>query len=238
MPASARRTRRARPALQIGREALDVWERLCHHGYMNPDAPPALPRHSPIEDAQGIAFGGAMAAFGIVMLTHLGFVTGQTAGLAVLVSYATGWGFGPVFFVVNLPFYWIGYRRMGLVFTLKTFAAVALLSVLAAVLPRYISFSELHPAAGAIFFGLISGSGLLALFRHGASLGGVGIVALLIQDRTGFRAGWTQLAFDTVLFAVALGLRDGVTVAWSFLGVLVLNFVIALNHRRDRYIAT
>ena len=98
-------------------------------------APPApKPEHSPLADAQGIAFGATMAATGVMLLTHLGLVTGQTAGLAVLISYVTGWSFGAVFFVVNLPFYWFGWRRMGLEFTLKTFAAVALLSVISALL--------------------------------------------------------------------------------------------------------
>ncbi|MDP4034111.1 MAG: YitT family protein [Pseudorhodobacter sp.] len=194
--------------------------------------------HTLIEDAQGIAYGAGMAAFGILILTQLGLVTGQTAGLAVLISYATGWGFGPVFFTINLPFYWIGYRRMGLTFTLKTFAAVALMSGLTMVMPGWLSFARLDPVFGAILFGAVSGSALLALFRHGASLGGVGIVALVLQDRTGFRAGWTQLLFDAVLFAVALTLRDIPTVALSFLGARVVNLVIAINHRRDRYIAT
>lgn len=195
-------------------------------------------RHSLIDDAQGIAYGSLMASFGIVILTHLGFVTGQTAGLAVLISYATGWGFGPVFFAINLPFYWLGYKRMGPVFVAKTFVAVGLLSVVSAVLPQYVSFATLHPAVGAVLFGFVSGSALLALFRHGASLGGVGIVALYLQDKTGFKAGWTQILFDICVFAIALTLRDAVTVAWSALGALVLNLVITMNHRRDRYIAT
>ncbi|MEZ5883713.1 MAG: YitT family protein [Paracoccaceae bacterium] len=195
-------------------------------------------QHSPLEDAQGIAYGGLMAAFGIVILTHLGFVTGQTAGLAVLISYATGWSFGIVFFLINLPFYWLGYLRMGRVFVLKTFVAVALLSAASMILPRHVSFETLHPAVGAVLFGFVSGSALLALFRHGASLGGVGIVALYLQDKTGFRAGWTQILFDIGVFSLALLLRDVQTVAWSFLGALVTNMVIAFNHRRDRYIAT
>ncbi|MDR5654510.1 YitT family protein [Ruixingdingia sedimenti] len=193
--------------------------------------------HSPFEDAQGIAYGGMMAAFGIVILTHLGLVTGQTAGLAVLISYMTGWAFGPVFFVINLPFYWLGWRRFGMAFTVKTFAAVALVSVLSALLPRHVGFATLHPGVGAVLFGMASGSALLALFRHGASLGGVGIVALWVQDHSRLRAGWVQLGFDAVLFAVALAVLDPVTVGWSFLGALVANLVIALNHRRDRYIA-
>ena len=44
------------------------------------------------------------------------------------------------------------------------------------------------------------------------------------------------MAFDAALFLIALSLRDPITVAWSFLGAVVLNLVIAINHRRDRYI--
>lgn len=198
---------------------------------------PSPPHHSLTEDAQGIAFGSFMAAVSIVLLTHLGFVTGQTAGLAILIAYATGWGFGPVFFVVNLPFYWLGWKRFGTAFVVKSFVAVALLSGLTMVLPRYLQFGFVHPALGAVLVGCLTGVGLLALFRHGSSLGGVGIVGLYVQDATGFRAGWVQLAFDAVLFAAALALRDPLTVGWSFLGAVVLNLTIAINHRRDRYVA-
>ena len=45
-------------------------------------------RHSLIEDAQGIAYGSFMAAVGVQLLTHLDFVTGQTAGLAILINFA------------------------------------------------------------------------------------------------------------------------------------------------------
>ncbi len=193
-------------------------------------------RHSPVDDAQAIAYGSFMASVGVLLLTHMGFVTGQTAGLALLIAYATGWGFGPVFFAVNLPFYWLGYRRLGLGFMLKSFVAVGLLSVLVSVLPALLQFGPVHPAVAAVLIGCMSGSALLALFRHGASLGGIGIVALYLQDATGFRAGWTQLIFDACLFSAALFLRDWQAVAWSALGALVLNLVIAINHRRDRYV--
>jgi uncharacterized membrane-anchored protein YitT (DUF2179 family) len=194
-------------------------------------------KHSLIEDAQGIAYGATMAAFGITVLTHLGLVTGQTAGLAVLIAYATGWGFGPVFFAVNIPFYLLGYLRMGPRFTAKTFAAVALMSALSIWMPGQVVFAHLNPWLGAVLFGFFSGSALLALFRHGASLGGIGILALMLQDRLGWRAGWVQLSFDAVLFALAFLVVPAKTVAISLLGALVVNLVIAVNHRRDRYIA-
>jgi uncharacterized membrane-anchored protein YitT (DUF2179 family) len=179
-----------------------------------------------------------MCGFGVHLLTAAGLVTGQTAGLAVLISYATGWAFGPVFVAINLPFYWLAWRRMGAAFTLRTFVAVGLMAGVTTALPHLVTVDRLDPLATAIVFGAIGGAGLLALFRHGASLGGVGIVALWLQDRTGLRAGWLQLGFDAVLFAVALWLLPPVLVLWSLAGAVVLNLVIAVNHRRDRYIAT
>ena len=71
--------------------------------------------------------------------------------------------------------------------------------------------------------------------RAGPTLG-IGIVGLYIQDATGFRAGWVQLIFDAALFALAFLVLPWDRVLWSALGAAVLNLVIAINHRRDRYI--
>jgi uncharacterized membrane-anchored protein YitT (DUF2179 family) len=149
----------------------------------------------------------------------------------------TGFAFGPVFFVLNLPFYWVALRRMGWLFTLKTVLAVGLVSVFSALRPELLSFAHVETLTGAVLAGVISGAGLLAIFRHRASLGGVGIVALYLQERTGFRAGWTQLLVDLVIFALALLTLPAGAVAYSLAGAVVLNAVIAINHRRDRYIA-
>lgn len=197
----------------------------------------APPRHSFLEDIQGIVFGSFMAGFGVTVLTHLGLVTGQTAGLAILISYIGGWAFGLVFLAVNLPFYVLGYLRFGLIFTLKSFIAVGLMTLSVAWLPQHLSFARLDPSVGALLAGACTGVGLIALFRHGASLGGIGILGLMIQDRTGFRAGLTQLVVDVAIFAAALAVMPVRQVAWSALGALVLNLMIAVNHRRDRYIA-
>lgn len=202
-----------------------------------PDSPHTR-KHGLLADAQGLIFGTSMAAAAMVILTHLGLVTGQTAGLAVLLSYMTGYSFGAVFFVVNLPFYWLAMRRMGWIFTLKTFAAVGLLSVFSAYLPNLFRLDYLHPAIGAALFGMMSGAGLLALFRHGASLGGVGILALYLQDKTGFRAGYTQILFDIGVFTLALFVIDMPAILYSLLGALVVNLTIAINHRKDWYVAT
>ncbi|WP_245728660.1 YitT family protein [Paracoccus alkenifer] len=198
------------------------------------DIPPH--RHNRMEDAQGIAFGGVMAAFGAMLLGSAGLITGQLAGLALLISNASGYGFGPVYLALSLPFYGFGYRRLGAGFLIRTVLAVLLMVATSMALPRLIGFEHLHPGAAAVLAGFVSGAALLALFRHRTSLGGIGAVALDVQDRFGIRAGWVQMGFDAALFAAAFALMPWQMVLWSALGAAVLNLVIAINHRRDRYI--
>lgn len=193
--------------------------------------------HSLLEDAQAFILGTAMCALGVTFLTHLGLITGQTAGLAVLGSYLSGWSFGAIFFVVNLPFWALALARMGLRFTVKSVIAVTLVSVMADALPRLLVIDTLSPPVGAALAGATTGLGLIVLFRHGASLGGVGVLALFLQDRLGFQAGWTQLIFDVCLFSAAVFVLDPMLVVWSLLGAVIVNLIIAVNHRRDRYVA-
>jgi len=194
--------------------------------------------HSLFDDAQGISLGVFLASVGLHLLTTLGLITGQTAGIAVIISYLSGYSFGTVFFLVNLPFYVLAWRRLGKVFTIKSLISVTLLSILTEIIPPGMVFSHLDPLLGALSFGALTGVALLVLFRHNGSLGGLGVVALLIQDTTGFRAGWVQLIFDLCLFGLAFFLFDPLLVLYSLLGAVVINLIIAINHRRDRYVAT
>lgn len=193
--------------------------------------------HAPWEDAQGIGFSIIMTAVALSMLEHLGLMTGGIAGLALIGHYLTGVDTGLLFFLGNMPFYILGVIRMGWVFTLKSFVAVGALSFLVGVQGNLISYDVIHPLYGAMIAGVLIGFGLLGMFRHRASLGGVGILALFLQDRFGFRAGLTQLCIDVAIFALALATLDPVLVLYSFAGAVVLNLFLTVNHRTDRYIA-
>lgn len=198
---------------------------------------PQSDRHTPFEDAQGILVGATLVALAVHVLSSANLMTGQIAGLALLGSYMSDWSFGAIFFVLNLPFYIVAVRQLGWVFTLKTFAAVALMSLISDTLPLILNVEMVHPALGAVLGGILAGVGLISLFRHGATLGGVGVVALWLQDARGIKAGNTQLAFDLVVFALAFWVLPIEVVIWSLLGAVILNMIITINHRRDRYVA-
>lgn len=199
-------------------------------------APVAIP-HTHTEDAVAIFTGVLLISVGVAFFTSAGLLTGGTAGLAFLLHYATGIGFGKIFFVLNLPFYWLALRKLGRAFTVKTFLAVLLLSLLTELQSQFLQFAQLQPLYAAIAGGLITGTGFLVLFRHRCSLGGVGIAALYLQDRYGWRAGKVQMAVDCCIVLLALWTVEPLRVAWSIAGAVALNLVLAMNHRPGRYMA-
>ena len=201
---------------------------------------PSSPRsqaHRPYEDVQALLTGTLFVALGVVMFRHAGLFTGGTAGLAFLLHYTTGWSFGLLFFLVNLPFYLLAWRRMGAMFTVKTFAAVGMLAVLSELVPAWIHIDALSTGFAAVAGGLLTGAGMLMLFRHRASLGGFNVLVLWLQERFGWRAGHVQMAMDCAIVLVALGTVGGTQVLWSIAGAVVLNLSLAINHRPGRYMA-
>ena len=138
-------------------------------------------------------------------------------------------------FLINLPFYLFAWLSMGRTFTLKTFLAVGLLSVETALMPHWVQFSILSPPFAAVAGGILMGLGVLALMRHKASLGGVGILAFYCQEKLGWRAGNVQLAADACIALSALAVMSPVQVATSVLGVVTLNLILTINHKPGRY---
>lgn len=191
--------------------------------------------HSGFEDAQALLVAPLFFAFTILLFREAGLLTGGTVGIAFLIHYATGWALGPVLFAINLPFYALALRAMGKAFTIKTFIAVSLLSLYSEMLPQLVSFATLDRSLAAIMGGFLAGISLLMLIRHKASLGGLGILVIHLQNTRGWRAGKLQMAADCLILGAAILIRDPLSVGLSILGALALNLVIAVNHKAGRY---
>ena len=205
-------------------------------GVSGSDADPGQ-RHTLFDDAQALLIGTLFVAIGLVMFRQAGLVTGGTVGLAFLAYYASGLPFGPLLFVINLPFYWLAWRRLGARFTVKTLAAVTLLSGLSELLPHWLHFDTLQPVFAAMAGGLLIGTGFIILFRHRASLGGLNTVVLWLQDRFGWRAGVVQLVLDATILAASWPWTDARRLALSVLAAVAMNFALAVNHKPGRYVA-
>lgn len=193
-------------------------------------------RHSAYEDAIAIVVGTMFMALGVVIYTKAVLLAGSTAGLALLLQYASGVGFWWLFFAINLPFYVLAVKKLGWAFTLRTFAAVTLASIFTRLTSDLISFSHLDPLYAAVMGGVLSGTGLLILFRHRTGLGGINVLAIYLQDRFGIRAGYFQLAVDLAILTTAAFIIPPDRLALSVLGAVVVNMTLAINHRPGRYL--
>lgn len=198
--------------------------------------PVASLRHGTYEDAQALFSGTLFVAMALMLFNQAGLLIGSTAGMAFLLHYVTDISFGKLFFVVNLPFYWFAWTRMGREFTLKTFICVALLSLLTELFPHVMQVSYINPLFASLLGGLLLGTGCLFLARHRSSLGGATIVSLYMQNRYGVRAGKVQLAIDCVVLLLALFVVPLERVFYSVLAAVVMGVFLWISHRPGRYV--
>jgi uncharacterized membrane-anchored protein YitT (DUF2179 family) len=192
--------------------------------------------HGRIEDLFGLLSGTFVASLGIYLLHSAHAVTGGTAGLSLLISYATGWSFSVVYPLSNLPFLALALYRKGWGFVLRTLVCIVLVSAFALLHPLAMPLLQLNRPYAVIVGNLLAGVGMLILFRHRSSLGGLNTVALLAQERFGWRAGHVQLALDGIIIVASLTIMSPPIVALSACGAVVLSLVLTLNHRPGRYL--
>ncbi len=192
-------------------------------------------KHTLFEDLQAIVTGTLAVAMGVLFLKEAGLLTGGTTGLAILLHYSMGFNFGLTLFLTNLPFYLLAIVQMGWAFTLKTMLSVALVSLLTELIPNWLNIEGIDPLFASIGGGLLIGIGLLIVFRHQASLGGLNVLVLFVQERYGIRAGKLQMVLDSLIVIAGLWLVTPWLLAVSVLGAIVLNFVLTTNHKPGRY---
>jgi len=195
-------------------------------------------RHTVLEDVLAIVTAVGFVSLGLRFLAQAGLLTGGTSGVALLLTRVTPLTFGQLFLLLNVPFFWLGIRQMGWRFTLKTFAAILLVSLATDRLQLVLRLEWIHPLYAAVLGGFLMGIGLLILFRHQACLGGLNILAIWLQERRGVRAGVFQMAVDSAVVAASLLVVSPAVIGLSIVGAVALNVVLAVNHRPGRYLGT
>lgn len=191
--------------------------------------------HSLRENLLALILGSALVSLGVTFFNQVGLLTGGTAGLAIFITKISDFSFGQVFFVLNLPFYYLSFTRMGWRFTLNTFIAVAIVSFAVDHLHHVIQLTHIDAIYAAIFGGGLIGIGMLVIFRHKMSLGGFNILALYLQDKFGIRAGKVQMGMDCTIVVMSLFIVDLHIIALSVFGAVATNLILAMNHKPGRY---
>ncbi|MFN1834962.1 YitT family protein [Balneola sp. MJW-20] len=197
---------------------------------------PSVREHTLFEDLLSISVACLLLSFGIALFSHQQFLIGGTAGIAFLTQYASDWSFGMIFFLINIPFYALALWKLGSVFTFKTFVTVSLVSFMTDGIPVVFEFGEVNPIYAAALGGFMIGTGLLILFRHKTSLGGLNIMSIYLQKYHNISAGKFQMIVDVCIIVGAILIVDIMSVIYSVLAAIFLNLILAVNHRPGRYL--
>lgn len=154
-----------------------------------------------------------VALEGFMLPNH--FLDGGVTGISILVEEILQIPFTYLLVAFNLPFLYLGYRKIG-----KTFALRALLSIL--LLTVLMHFIEIPAVTEdkvliAVFGGFLIGLGIGLVIKAGGVLDGMEIMAFYTTKKSAFSTAEIILTFNGLIFLGAAFVFDIETAMYSFL---------------------
>ncbi|MBT2637766.1 YitT family protein [Bacillus sp. ISL-39] len=150
-----------------------------------------------------ITIGAVIAAFGLdLFLVPNAILDGGVIGLSIIAAELTNISMSIFLLVFNLPFLYIGYRRMGLKFTFRTLYGVIILSGATAYLHHFEPVTDdlfLATIIGAV----ILGTGVGLVIRAGGALDGTEIIAILVSKKRTVSVGQIVMVMNLFIFILA-----------------------------------
>lgn len=152
----------------------------------------------------------------VVFMQPFEIAPSGVVGVAVLLNAIFGLPIGVLTFLGNIPILLLAWRMLpnGRRVVWRTLAAVIVYTVtldVASVLLDGVMLSD-DRLLNAIFGGVTAGLGGGLIFRAGASMGGTGTLALIIQNKTGMSMSSVYMYTDTLVILAAgfvFGLEGG-----------------------------
>ncbi|MCD7035256.1 YitT family protein [Metabacillus sp. GX 13764] len=129
-------------------------------------------------------------------------IDGGITGISIMLSHLTGWSLGIFLFVLNLPFFFMGYKQIGKTFAFSTLYGIIVLSI---------TTSYLHPIPSlthdvllaTVFGGITIGVGVGIVIRIGGSLDGTEILSILVNQKIPFSVGETIMFLNLFILGSA-----------------------------------
>ena len=150
-----------------------------------------------------ITVGAVVAAFALEeFLVPFTILDGGVVGISMIVSQLSGLPLGVLTIVLNVPFMFVGYKRLGKRFLIKAVYAMLMFSVFLGVFEDMKAVTE-QEILVVVFGGLLLGVGVGLILRHGGCLDGTEIVAMLLSQKTEFSVGQIVLFFNIIIYGVA-----------------------------------
>ncbi|MCM3692533.1 YitT family protein [Neobacillus niacini] len=150
-----------------------------------------------------ITIGAALMAVGLeIFLVPNHVIDGGIVGISIMLSYLTGWKLGIFIFILNIPFFFIGYKQIGKTFALSTLYGIIILSIGTTLLHPVPAFTQ-DILLATVFGGIVLGIGVGMVIRYGGSLDGTEILAILFNKKLPFSVGEIIMFFNLFILGSA-----------------------------------
>lgn len=165
----------------------------------------------------------AMGLKGFLLSSH--FIDGGVTGISMLLADVSHVPIALLIFVINVPFLWLGYRKLGLKFAIKSTIAIAGLSICLFL----VDFPDVthDKLLTAVFGGVFLGTGVGLSIRSGAVLDGTEVAALLLSKKTQMlKVSDVILTLNVLIFGVAAFLLGIESALYSILTYMAASKMI------------
>jgi uncharacterized membrane-anchored protein YitT (DUF2179 family) len=150
-----------------------------------------------------ITIGAILMGVGLeIFLVPNNVIDGGITGISIMLAYITGWKLGIFLFILNIPFFFIGYKQIGKTFALSTLYGIIVLSIVTGLLHPVPAFTQ-DILLAAVFGGIILGIGVGLVIRYGGSLDGTEILAILFNNKLPFSVGEIIMFFNLFILGTA-----------------------------------
>lgn len=142
-----------------------------------------------IKQTIAIIIGALVAAIGLeafIVPNHL--TDGGVVGVSIIAAEVLSLPIGIFLFIINIPFIYLGYKRLGKHFALASIFGVSILSIATTVMHGHFIATP-DPILAAVFGGTIVGAGVGFVIRYGGTMDGTEIIAILIDKKSPFSVG-------------------------------------------------
>lgn len=154
---------------------------------------------------------GAINAFGVVaFLLPSSILDSGISGVSLLIANLTPYSISIFIFTINIPFFLLGFRRLGKKFIVYSVLAIASYSIFSFVFDSIVNIDEIMFRAVksdmflcAIFGGLISGIGSGLTIKMGGAIDGIEVMAVSFAKRLSLTVGQFVMIFNALVYIIA-----------------------------------
>ena len=172
-----------------------------------------------------LTLGPFIAAFALeVFLVPNNIIDGGIVGVSIILSYLTKINLGLLIFVINIPFFFLAFNKIGKKFVIQTFYAIGMLSLAVNFLTVHHLPTTHDLLLATVFGGIVLGTGVGLVLKNEGSLDGTEIMSLVLSKKFGFSIGEWIMAFNIFIYGAS-----GLVFGWNKAMYAVLTYFIAFK---------